>query len=69
MAKKKSSKKRELINTERDKRYARRDAQGHFEESDDTGRSLSQDRSGEPRSRAKRGRATVAIAENRNKSQ
>ena len=44
MAKKKSSKKRELINTERDKRYARRDAQGHFEESDDTGRSLSQDR-------------------------
>jgi hypothetical protein len=44
MAKKKSSKKRELINTGRDKRYARRDAKGQFEESDDAGRSLSQDR-------------------------
>lgn len=44
MAKKKSSKERELINTGRDKRYVRRDAQGQFKESDDTGRSLSQDR-------------------------
>jgi hypothetical protein len=43
MAKKKSVK-RELINTGRDKRYVRRDAQGQFNESDDTGRSLSQDR-------------------------
>jgi hypothetical protein len=33
-----------LIDTGRDKRYVRRDAQGQFKESDDTGRSLSQDR-------------------------
>jgi len=39
-----SSSKRELINTGRDKRYVRRDAQGQFKESDDMGRSLSQDR-------------------------
>lgn len=43
MAKKKTAK-RELINTGRDKRYVRRDSQGQFAESDDTGRSLSQDR-------------------------
>jgi hypothetical protein len=36
--------KRELIDTGRDKRYVRRDAQGRFKESDDVGRSLSQDR-------------------------
>ena len=35
--------KRELINTGTDKRYVRRDAQGQFKESDDVGRSLSQD--------------------------
>ena len=38
------AKKRELINTGRDKRYVRRDDQGQFKESDDQGRSLSQDR-------------------------
>jgi hypothetical protein len=43
MAKKKTGK-RELINTGRDKRYVRRDAQGQFKESDDVGRSLSKDR-------------------------
>jgi hypothetical protein len=36
--------KRELIDTGRDKRYVRRDAKGQFNESDDVGRSLSQDR-------------------------
>ena len=36
--------KRELINTDRDKRFVRRDAQGHFKESDDVGRSLKSDR-------------------------
>jgi hypothetical protein len=36
--------KRELIDTGTDKRYVRRDAQGRFEESDDVGRSLRQDR-------------------------
>lgn len=34
---------RELIDTGADKRYVRRDDQGQFKESDDQGRSLSQD--------------------------
>lgn len=37
------TKKRELIDTGTDKRYVRRDDQGRFQESDDVGRSLSQD--------------------------
>jgi hypothetical protein len=41
---KRASGKRELIDTGRDKRFARRDAQGQFKESDDVGRSLSADR-------------------------
>lgn len=41
MADKKSD--RELIDTGTDKRYVRRDEQGQFKESDDQGRSLSQD--------------------------
>jgi hypothetical protein len=40
----KRSSKRELIDTGRDKRYVRRDDKGQFKESDDVGRSLSQDR-------------------------
>ena len=43
MAKKKAAK-RELIDTGRDKRYVRRDEKGRFNESDDVGRSLAQDR-------------------------
>ena len=43
MADKKKDSKRELIDTGNDKRYVRRDDQGRFEESDDVGRSLSQD--------------------------
>jgi hypothetical protein len=39
-----ASGKRELIDTGRDKRYVRRDAQGQFKESDDVGRSLAADR-------------------------
>ena len=39
----KKAAKRELIDTGRDKRYVRRDAEGKFKESDDVGRSLSQD--------------------------
>jgi hypothetical protein len=35
--------KRELIDTGRDKRFVRRDQKGQFKESDDVGRSLSQD--------------------------
>jgi len=42
--KKRGSGKRELINTGTDKRYVRRRADGTFKESDDVGRSLSQDR-------------------------
>ncbi|HEY6813992.1 MAG TPA: hypothetical protein VI168_00500 [Croceibacterium sp.] len=36
--------KRELIDTGNDKRYVRRDHQGRFDEVEDVGRSLSQDR-------------------------
>lgn len=43
-AKKKSSGKRELIAPRGDKRYIRRDSKGRITESDDQGRSLSQDR-------------------------
>jgi hypothetical protein len=43
MAKKNGSGKRELIDTGTDKRYVRRDSKGQFDESDDQGRSLSQD--------------------------
>ena len=39
----KAERKRELIDTGTDKRYVRRDEQGRFDESDDVGRSLSQD--------------------------
>ena len=39
----KVSSKRELIDTGTDKRYVRRDEKGQFKESDDVGRSLSQD--------------------------
>jgi hypothetical protein len=43
MANNKGSSERELIDTGNDKRYVRRDEQGQFEQSDDVGRSLSQD--------------------------
>jgi hypothetical protein len=43
-AKKRSSGKRELINTGRDKRFVKRTASGKFKESDDVGKSLSSDR-------------------------
>jgi hypothetical protein len=54
MAKKKAAK-RELIDTGRDKRYVRRDEQGQFDESDDVGRSLSQDRRRKAKGSAKSG--------------
>ena len=47
--------KRELIDTGRDKRYVRRDAKGQFNESDDMGRSLSQDRKRKAKTVAKKG--------------
>jgi hypothetical protein len=53
--KKKKSAKRELIDTGRDKRYVRRDEEGQFKESDDVGRSLSQDRKRKAKKSAKPG--------------
>jgi hypothetical protein len=48
--------KRELIEpNEGDKRFVRRDAKGQFSESDDVGRSLSQDRKRKAKSSAKSG--------------
>jgi hypothetical protein len=41
---KKNATARELITLPSDKRYVRRDSEGQFQESDDVGRSLSQDR-------------------------
>ena len=43
MPDKKTVSKRELIDTGKDKRFVRRDDEGRFKESDDVGRSLSQD--------------------------
>jgi hypothetical protein len=55
--KKKSGKSsgRELINTGSDKRFVRRGASGKFTESDDVGRSLSQDRRRKAKTAAKSG--------------
>jgi hypothetical protein len=39
-----TSRKRERIDTGRDKRFVRRDRKGRFQESDDVGRSLAGDR-------------------------
>ena len=40
---KRTSAKREAINTDTDKRYVRRNTKGQFKESDDVGRSLRKD--------------------------
>jgi hypothetical protein len=53
--KKKKAAKRELINTGRDKRFVRRDEGGKFNESDDVGRSLSQDRKKKAKRKVKSG--------------
>lgn len=53
MAGKKSD--RELIDTGTDKRYVRRDEKGQFKESDDQGRSLSQDVKKEAETKVKSG--------------
>jgi hypothetical protein len=52
---KRSSSKRELIDTGRDKRFVRRDGQGQFKESDDVGRSLAADRRTKAKTTAKSG--------------
>ncbi|HEV2761534.1 MAG TPA: hypothetical protein VGV38_00970 [Pyrinomonadaceae bacterium] len=53
MASKKSD--RELIDTGTDKRYVRRDEKGQFKESDDVGRSLSQDVKKDAKTKVKSG--------------
>ena len=55
MSKRKSSSKRELIDTGTDKRYVRRDERGHFKESDDVSRSLSADRRRQAKNKSERG--------------
>jgi hypothetical protein len=55
MPAKRGSGKRELIEPNGDKRYVRRDAQGRFTESDDVGRSLSQDRKRQAKKTSKSG--------------
>jgi hypothetical protein len=51
-----AERKRELIEPhEGDKRYVRRDENGQFEESDDVGRSLSQDQKREAETKSKPG--------------
>ena len=56
-AKKKAKKarRRELIDTGTDKRFVRRDEHGQFDEVDDVGRSLSQDRKRKAKTTAKPG--------------
>ena len=54
-ASKRSSSKRELINTGTDKRFVRRSAGGQFKESDDVGRSLAADRRKKAKTASKSG--------------
>ena len=54
-AKKKASGKRELIEPRGDKRYIRRDSKGRIKESDDQGKSLSQDRRRQAQTKSKPG--------------
>ena len=54
-AEEKMAAKRELINTGTDKRYVRRDSKGRFNESDDVGKSLSQDRRRKAKTKVKAG--------------
>ena len=50
-----SSSKRELINTGSDKRFVRRGTKGQFKESDDVGRSLAADRRTKAKTASKSG--------------
>jgi hypothetical protein len=52
---KRSSSKRELIDTGRNKMYARRDERGQFKEMDDVGRSSAADRRQHAKTESKRG--------------
>ena len=50
-----TSAKRELVNTGTDKRYVRRDTGGQFKESDDVGKSLAADRRTRAKTQSKSG--------------
>jgi hypothetical protein len=52
---KRSSGRREVIDTGRNKMYAKRDARGQFREMDDVGRSLSSDRRTKAKTKSRRG--------------
>jgi hypothetical protein len=52
---KKKAAKRELVSPRGDKRYIRRDSKGRIKESDDQGKSLSQDRRRKAETKAKPG--------------
>jgi hypothetical protein len=54
-SRKRSSSKRELINTGTDKRFVRRSAGGQFKESDDVGKSLRADRRTKAKTTSKAG--------------
>jgi hypothetical protein len=54
-SRRKKASKRTLISPRGDKRYIRRDTKGRINESDDVGRSLSQDRRRTAKKKAKRG--------------
>jgi hypothetical protein len=54
-ARKRSSSKRELIDTGKNKMYAKRTAQGRFKEMDDVGRSLAADRRTSAKKKVKSG--------------
>jgi hypothetical protein len=55
MAKRKAAAKRELINTDTDKRFVRCGAKGRFNESDDVGKSLTVDRRQKAKTKVKSG--------------
>ena len=55
MAEKEKTSGRELIDTGTDKRFVRRDKDGQFKESDDVGRSLSQDVKKDAKTKVKKG--------------
>lgn len=52
---KRSSARRELIDTTRNKMFAKRDARGQFREMDDVGRSLGSDRRTPAKTKSRRG--------------
>jgi hypothetical protein len=52
---KRSSGRREIIDTGRNKMYGKRDAEGQFREMDDVGRSLSSDRRTKAKTKSRKG--------------